>query len=148
MLKEFFAAHFHPQTHTRRQWLTNSLNYYLACVYFNAFPIPQREAGARHTLHYMGDLTSDGWSILIFPEGVRATTGDIQPFRGGVGMIASRLDVPVIPVRLDGLDRVLHTTWRMARPGRVRVAFGAPMRLQGENYAALARQVEERVRQL
>ena len=148
MLKEFFAAHFHPQTHTRRQWLTNSLNYYLACVYFNAFPIPQREAGARHTLHYMGDLTSDGWSILIFPEGVRAATGDIQPFRGGVGMIASRLDVPVVPVRLDGLDRVLHTTWRMARPGRVRVAFGAPLHLQGENYAALARQVEERVRHL
>ena len=148
MLKEFFAAHFHPQTHTRRQWLTNSLNYYLACVYFNAFPIPQREAGARHTLHYMGDLTSDGWSILIFPEGIRAATGDIQPFRGGVGMIASRLDVPVIPVRLDGLDRVLHTTWRMARPGRVRVAFGAPLHLQGENYAALARQVEERVRHL
>ena len=148
MLKEFFAAHFHPQTHTRRQWLTNSLNYYLACVYFNAFPIPQREAGARHTLHYMGDLTSDGWSILIFPEGVRAATGDIQPFRGGVGMIASRLDVPVVPVRLDGLDRVLHTTWRMARPGRVRVAFGAPLQLQGEDYAALARQVEQRVRQL
>jgi hypothetical protein len=47
MLKEFFAAHFHPQTHTRRQWLTNSLNYYLACVYFNAFPIPQRETGSR-----------------------------------------------------------------------------------------------------
>ena len=148
MLKEFFAAHFHPRTHTRRQWLTNSLNYYLACIYFNAFPIPQREAGARHTLHYMGDLTSEGWSILIFPEGVRAATGDIQPFRGGVGMIASRLDVPVIPVRLDGLDRVLHTTWRMARPGRVRVAFGAPLQLRGENYGSLARQVEEQVRQL
>ena len=148
MLKEFFTAHFHPEAHPRRQWLTNSLNYYLACLYFNAFPIPQREAGARHTLHYMGDLTSDGWSILIFPEGVRAATGEIQPFRGGVGMIASRLEVPVVPVRLDGLDRVLHTTWRMARPGRVRIAFGAPLQLRGENYAALARQVEEQVRQL
>ncbi|MDA1183876.1 MAG: AMP-binding protein [Acidobacteria bacterium] len=148
MLKEFFTAHFHPQDHTRRQWLTNSLNYYLACFYFNAFPIPQREAGARHTLHYMGDMASDGWSILIFPEGVRAATGDIKPFRGGVGMIASRLDVPVVPVRLDGLDRVLHTTWRMARPGRVRVAFGAPLQLRGEHYADLARQVEEAVRQL
>jgi long-chain acyl-CoA synthetase len=148
MLKEFFAAHFHPHTHTRRQWLTNSLNYYLACLYFNAFPIPQREAGARHALHYMGDLTSEGWSILIFPEGVRAATGDIKPFRGGVGMIASRLDVPVVPVRIDGLDQVLHTSWRMARPGRVRVAFGAPLHLRGEDYAALARQVEDQVRQL
>ena len=63
-------------------------------------------------------------------------------------MIASRLDVPVVPVRLDGLDRVLHPTWHMARPGRVRVAFGAPLRLRGEDFAALARQVEEQVRSL
>ena len=148
MLKEFFTAHFHPANHTWRQWFTNSLNYYLGCFYFNAFPIPQREAGARHTLRYMGELTSDGWSILIFPEGVRAVTGEIKPFRGGVGMIASRLEVPVIPVRLDGLDRVLHPTSYMVRPGRVRVAFGAPLRLRGEDYAALAHQVEEQVRSL
>ena len=148
MLKEFFTAHFHPADHTWRQRFTNSLNYHLACFYFNTFPIPQREAGARHTLRYMGELAGDGWSILIFPEGVRGATGDIKPFRGGVGMIASRLDVPVIPVRLDGLDRVLHQTWFMVRPGRVRVAFGAPLRLRGDDYAALALQVEERVRSL
>ena len=59
-----------PSDHTWRQWFTNSLNYYLACFYFNGFPIPQREAGTRHTLHYMGELVSEGWSILIFPEGV------------------------------------------------------------------------------
>jgi len=148
MLKEFFKAHFYPRDHTWRQWFTNSLNYYNATFYFNAFPIPQREAGARHTLKYMGDLVSGGWSILIFPEGVRAETGDIRPFLGGVGMIASRLDVPVVPVRLDGVDRVLHPTWKFPKPGRVRVAFGAPIRLRGDDYAALAAQVERAVRAL
>jgi long-chain acyl-CoA synthetase len=148
MLKEFFTAHFHRQDHTWKQWFTNSLNYYLACFYFNTFPIPQREAGARHTLRYMGELTSEGLSILIFPEGVRAATGDIKPFRGGIGMIASRLDLPVVPVRLDGLDRVLHPSWKFVRPGKARVAFGAPIRLRGEDYAALAQQVEEKVRSL
>ncbi|MBI4886078.1 MAG: AMP-binding protein [Acidobacteria bacterium] len=148
MLKEFFAAHFHPGGHTWRQRFTNSLNYYFACFYFNGFPIPQREAGARHTLRYMGDLVSGGWSILLFPEGVRGRTGVIQTFRGGIGMIGSRLDVPVVPVRLDGVDGVLHQSWRMVRPGRVRVAFGAPLRLRGENYAALATQVEAQVRAL
>ena len=49
-------------------------------------------------------------------------------------MIASRLRVPVVPVRIDGLDKVLHHTWRMARPGRVRVAFGAPLSLAGDDY--------------
>jgi long-chain acyl-CoA synthetase len=148
MLKEFFKAHFYPAEHTWRQRFTNSLNYYNAAFYFNAFPIPQREAGARHTLKYIGDLVSGGWSILIFPEGVRAETGDIKPFRGGVGMIAARLDVPVVPVRLDGVDRVLHPTWKFPKPGRVRVAFGAPMRLRGDDYAELAEQVERAVRAL
>jgi long-chain acyl-CoA synthetase len=147
-LKEFFKAHFHREDYPWRQWFTNSLNYYNATFYFNTFPIPQREAGARHTVKYMGELAGEGWSILIFPEGVRAETGNIRPFLGGIGMIASRLDVPVVPVRLDGVDRVLHTTWRFPRPGRVRVAFGAPMRLRGDDYAALARQVEDSVRAL
>jgi long-chain acyl-CoA synthetase len=148
MLKEFFKAHFYPAEYSWFDRLTNSVNYYLASFYFNAFPIPQREAGARHTLKYIGELTGGGWSILIFPEGVRAETGAIKPFRGGVGMIASRLDVPVVPVRLDGVDRVLHPTWRFPARGRVRVAFGAPMRLRGDDYAALAAQVEQAVRKL
>jgi long-chain acyl-CoA synthetase len=148
MLKEFFTAHFHPAEHTWKQWFTNSLNYYLACFYFNTFPIPQRETGARHTLRYMGELTGGGWSILIFPEGVRSDTGHIREFRGGIGMIASRLDVPVVPVRLDGVDGILHPRWFMARPGRVRVAFGAPLRLRGDDYATLAQQVENAVKSL
>ena len=58
-------------------------------------------------------------------------------------MMAARLGAPVIPVRLEGVDRVLHHTWKMATPGRVKVTFGAPMRLYGEDYADLARQVED-----
>jgi len=56
-------------------------------------------------------------------------------------MIASRLNVPVVPVRLEGLDKVLHHTWRMARPGPVRIAFGPALRLVGDDYEALAQQV-------
>ena len=37
----------------------------------------------------------------------------------------------VVPIRIEGLDRVLHQTWRMARMGRVRIAFGAPLHLKG-----------------
>jgi long-chain acyl-CoA synthetase len=148
ILKEFFKAHFFPADYTWRQWFTNSLNYYLAAFFFNGFPLPQREAGARQTLRYIGELAGDGWSVLIFPEGVRSTTGEIRPFRGGIGMIASRLELPVIPVRIDGVDRVLPTGSQIVRMARVRVAFGAPLRLAGDDYAALAREVENKVRAL
>jgi long-chain acyl-CoA synthetase len=148
MAKEFFKAHFFPAGFSWREWFTNTLNYYLAAFYFNAFPIPQREAGARQTLQYIGELTGEGWSILIFPEGLRSATGEIKPFRGGIGMIGSRIDVPIVPVRLDGVDKLLPVGGTFVRPGRVRVAFGAPLRLHGVDYAALASAVDQAVRDL
>ena len=69
MSKEFFAARFHPERHTVFERFTNGLNYYLSTLVFNAFPFPQREAGARQTLRYAGELVNDGWCIVIFPEG-------------------------------------------------------------------------------
>jgi long-chain acyl-CoA synthetase len=148
MAKEFFKAHFFPEEYGRKAWFTNSLNYYLAALFFNAFPIPQREAGARQTLQYIGELVAHDWSVLIFPEGERSEHGEIKRFMPGVGMIASRLGVPIVPVRIVGVDKVLHRTWRMAQPGRVRVIFGAPLHLGGDDYAALAKRVEEAVRSL
>jgi long-chain acyl-CoA synthetase len=146
MSKEFFKAHFFPEGQPRRQVFIKRLNYYLAAFFFNAFPLPQREAGARQTLRYIGEITADGFSILIFPEGVRSQTGEMTTFLGGIGMIGSRLELPVVPVRVDGVHEILHVKDKMARPGRVRVRFGAPMRLEGDDYAALARQVEDAVR--
>ncbi|HKY22355.1 MAG TPA: AMP-binding protein [Vicinamibacterales bacterium] len=148
MAKEFFKPHFFPEQHTRKQWFTNSLNYWLSAAFFNTFPLPQREVGARQTLRYAGELIGEGFSILIFPEGKRTDRGEIAVFRPGVAMMASRLDVPVIPVRLEGIDRVLHKKWKMAKPGRVTVSFGAPIRLSGDNYVDLASQVETAVRKL
>ena len=146
--KEFFAAHFHPGRHSVRERLTNSLNYYLASLLFNIFPLPQRETGARSAIRYLGELLETGASVLIFPEGRRTDGGEIGRFQSGIGMLAARLRVPVVPVRLDGLDRVLHKSWRMAVPGRVRVAFGAPLTLGDGPYDELARQVEDAVRRL
>jgi long-chain acyl-CoA synthetase len=148
MAKEFFKAHFFPSQYGRRAWFTNSLNYYLAALFFNAFPLPQREAGTRQTLRYIGDVLGSGYSVLIFPEGKRTEHGEIDRFRPGIGMIASKLDVPVVPVRVEGLDRILHHTWRWPKVGQARVAFGAPMQLTGEDYEALAGQVENAVRRL
>ena len=148
MAKDFFEAHFYPERHTRPEVVGYRLAYYLAALMFNAFPIPRREPGTKETLRYIGELVSAGISILMFPEGKRTERGEISSFQPGIGMMASRLDLPVIPVRLEGLERVLHHSWRMARPGPVDVTFGAPLTLKGDDYVALAKQVEDSVRSL
>jgi long-chain acyl-CoA synthetase len=148
MAKEFFKAHFYPEQFGRRAWFTNSLNYYLAAFFFNAFPLPQREAGTRQTLRYIGELIGSGYSVLIFPEGRRTQSGEVGRFQPGIGMIAARLEVPVVPVRLEGLDHILHHTAYFPSIGRGRCAFGAPISLHGNDYAALAAKVEAAVRTL
>jgi hypothetical protein len=54
MAKEYFAPYFHPAGAPWRDRLSSGLLYILAAMFFNAFPIPQREAGARRTLRYVG----------------------------------------------------------------------------------------------
>jgi long-chain acyl-CoA synthetase len=148
MAKEFFKAHFYPEQFSRKSYVQNSANYYLASLFFNAFPLPQRESGTRQTLRYIGELISQGYSILIYPEGRRTQQGEIGRFLPGTAMIAARLGVPVVPVRLEGLDRILHQSWKFPKRGRARVTFGAPMSLKGNDYTEMAGRVEAAVKGL
>ena len=148
MSREFFQAYFHPEGHGIGKRFRRGLEYYLATLLFAGFPLPQREAGARASLRYMGELASEGWSILIFPEGEMTDTGAIRQFQPGAGLIASKASLPVVPVRIIGLDRVLHRTAKFPSPGRVEVRFGKPIHFSGEDYAGIAKQIEASVRAL
>jgi long-chain acyl-CoA synthetase len=148
MSKEFFAAHFHPAGHSLYERFARSLQYYLSVLSFNAFPLPQRESGVGGTMRYAGELAASGLSILIFPEGEMTDRGNILPFQPGVALMASRLALPVVPVRIRGLEKVLHRKAQWATPGPVQIAFGAPIRLTAGDWRVLAHQVQEAVESL
>lgn len=148
MFKEYFTPHFSPHGYTLGRRLVSSLEYYLVALMFNAFPIPQQEAGAGESLRYAADLLSDGWSLLIYPEGERRRGGQMAEFRPGVGLLASRLQAPVVPIRLEGVDRVLPRGGILPRPGRTRVTFGRPLYLREGDPQNLAGQVERAIRSL
>ncbi len=103
----------------------------------NARPAPARRCGTS------ARSLADGYSVLIFPEGRRTDTGEVGRFMPGVGMIGARLDVPVVPIRLEGLDKVLHPKMRFPERHPVRIVFGAPLHLTGDDYPALAARVRE-----
>ncbi|CAN5749127.1 AMP-binding protein [soil metagenome] len=148
MLKEFFKAHFFPEGFGVGTRILTGASYYLASLFFNAFPLPQRESGTRQTLRYAGELAGDGQSILIFPEGKRTDAGEIIAFQPGVAMLASRLGLPVVPVRIDGLHHILHHSWKFPRRGRGSVQFGPAISLTGNDYKEITRQIEQAVRAL
>ncbi len=73
----------------------------------------------------------EGWSLVSFPEGTRSQDGSVRRFR--TATFASALDtgVPVVPVAIEGADRVLPRSWIGARPGRIRIYVGEPISTKG-----------------
>ncbi len=64
-----------------------------------------------------------GKVLNIYPEGERAYDGDILKFKKGTAILATELDLPILPVAMDGLYRVWpRGTWRL-RPGKVKIRF-------------------------
>ena len=89
-----------------------------------------------------------GCCVLIFPEGDRTHAGELLPFRPGTAMLASQTRVPVLPVRLEGLERVFNREARWPSHGPVKVTFGAPLTIEGDDYAAATKRLEDAVREL
>lgn len=72
----------------------------------------------------------DGGGLLFFPEGTRSRTGEIGPFHRGAFRAAVDHDLPIQPVVIDGLDRVLppgHLICQVPRRHSVRIRYLAPI---------------------
>jgi long-chain acyl-CoA synthetase len=124
------------------------LRYFLAVSLFNVFPLPQ-QSGFLRSFAFAGNLADRGWNVLVFPEGKTAEDGNMMPFRSGIGLLAKQLNIPVVPVYLDGLFDLKQRETIFARPGHVRATIGAPVRFAADQDAnEIARELERRVREL
>jgi long-chain acyl-CoA synthetase len=114
----------------------------------NLFPLP-REAGFRQSFAYAGQAVDRGYSVLVFPEGRHTADGKINPFRAGIGLLAMNLGIPVLPMRIEGLFEVKQTGRKFARPGKICVRIGQPMKFAaGSDPAQIAQELQSAVEAL
>ena len=112
------------------------------------FPF-SREGSVRTSLQHCGELVDDGWSLLIYPEGTRSPSGEPQAFKAGIGLLASELRVPVVPMWLEGLRAVLPKGASRPQRGPVRVRIGEPLRVQpGADYGTVTECLEQSLARL
>jgi|GEM_PF-443786 1-acyl-sn-glycerol-3-phosphate acyltransferase len=122
---------------------------------FRAFPLglAARAAGLRNSDEleagdYREDAgrtarADDGAGILVFPEGRRSRSGEVERFRPGAFVLASSLDVPVIPVAIAGSRQGIRPDGMWIHPTIVHCRVLPAMRLlAGESH----RQFAERTR--
>ncbi|MGB0716584.1 MAG: AMP-binding protein, partial [Phycisphaerae bacterium] len=86
-----------------------------------------RKSDGVEGLRRCGDALGRGDGLLIFPEGTRSLTGEMQPFRIGVSVLAVERSVPIVPVHIDRTYDLFPKGRRFIHPGVVTVRFGKPI---------------------
>jgi 1-acyl-sn-glycerol-3-phosphate acyltransferase len=76
-------------------------------------------------------LEEDCSTIIMFPEGTRSRTGELQPFKKGAFVLAIQAGVEVVPAAISGSRSVMRKGSMRIRPGTIRVRFGDPIEVSG-----------------
>ena len=146
MLGEMLRDMRHPPAGTSllKKW-KEQISYWLVVALFNVFPLPQK-TGFRGSFSFAGESVDRGFSILVFPEGARTQDGTMGPFRAGIGLLAANLNIPVVPIRIEGLFELKKTGKKLTRPGTVTVSIGPAVRFDSNTDPfSIARELEARM---
>jgi len=122
---------------------------FTALVY-GAFPI-DRARGAKGAVDKARELLSEGWSIVVFPEGTRSADGHLQRFRHGAARLALETGAGLAPIAIVGAFQAMPKGRFWPRSGRppVTVRYGEPFwPIEGETHQDLSRRMTQAVTQL
>jgi 1-acyl-sn-glycerol-3-phosphate acyltransferase len=96
---------------------------------------------------WAGRLTTNGLSLILFPEGTRSVDGRVGKFKAGTFFLALDANLRVVPLSIVGSRHVMLKGRLTAYPGRVRLVVHPPIDTTGMS-SRDARQFAERVRQI
>jgi len=118
-------------------------------LFFNAFPFPRKEnENIKVGLEHVGKLLDKGWSVVVFPEGKVSIDGRLQPFKRGAGLMAVEMQVPVVPVCIEGTEKIVPYGKVFPRKrGEVTITFGKPLTFKRlDSYIAATQKLESEMK--
>jgi 1-acyl-sn-glycerol-3-phosphate acyltransferase len=142
--------------HRRRLAAAAAADYFQAspvrwflAAWLGAFAFNRTGKGGAESIAAAQGLLDAGWHVLVFPEGTRTKTGDINAFMPGTGLLARRTGRPVIPIRIIGIRDVLPKGARIPHRAQVEVHIGTPLHVRpGEGAREFTARLEAAVRDL
>ncbi len=98
----------------------------------------------KQSLQKLAEVLRKGKNIIIFPEGTRTHTGSLGEFKKSFAILSHELNVPVVPVLIEGAFKALPRGSFLPRPWKkIRVKFLKPVYPRGENYDSLVSKVRQ-----
>ena len=86
-----------------------------------------RHANFLQGLRISQEVLKQNECLLIYPEGTRSVTGELQPFKPGLGLLAYETGSPIIPTYINGTYHALPKGRSLPRKSRIQVTFGKPI---------------------
>ncbi len=112
---------------------------------WGAFPINRGSADFRALREALRRIKG-GRPIVIFPEGTRRVDNSTQEPEQGVGFIARKSGVPVIPAFIDGSDKVLPPGKKFPQFHPVKLYFGRAVTYSSsDSYPAIAQRIMDSI---
>lgn len=112
-------------------WGKTPLRRRISCELFQAILIPRQDV-KRHNnpVNLLGAGLEAGRSIILFPEGTRSLTPETAEFKSGLYHLAKRYPgIPLVPVHLENLSRILPKGSHLPVPLIAQARFGDPIHL-------------------
>ena len=101
----------------------------------------------RNSILKLAEVLKQGRNLVIFPEGTRTRTGQLGTFKKTFAILASEVEVPIIPVRIQGAYASMPRSSAFIRPSKITVEFLPPVQpRQDESYEDLAARVRDAIR--
>jgi 1-acyl-sn-glycerol-3-phosphate acyltransferase len=82
---------------------------------------------AKHCLEKAEAQLTNGVSVVIFPEGTRTYSGEMNKFKRGAFRIATDLSLPIVPVTLRGSFERMHRNTFNVTPGTIELIIHQPI---------------------
>lgn len=90
-----------------------------------------RQAALRELDALRERLAKEKPVIIMFPEGTRSSTGELQQFKKGAFVLAIEGGADVVPTAVLGSRAIMRKHSLLIRPGTITVRFGEPIEVAG-----------------
>jgi long-chain acyl-CoA synthetase len=102
----------------------------------------------KESIQTMAAALKSGKKVIIFPEGTRTKTGELGEFKKTFAILSTELNVPIVPVSIEGANKALPIGSKFPRPWtRIKVKFLEPIQPQGHTPESLAAGVYSNIKQ-
>lgn len=101
------------------------------------------------SIQKMAAALKEGKKVIIFPEGTRSKTGELGEFKKTFAILSTELNVPIVPVAIDGADRALPVGAKIPRPFvKVKVKYLEPVMPEGHTAESLTEGVQKNIEKI